>query len=38
MTAQTSQAAWAQKCADGMRTRAEFFRSACTCPMTVCLR
>lgn len=38
MTAQTSYAALAQKCADGMCARAEFFRSACACSMIACRR
>jgi len=36
MTAQTSQAAFAQNFPDGMCARAEFFRSACTCSMIAC--
>ncbi len=36
ITAQTSHAAFAQKCSDGMRARAEFFRSACTCSAIAC--
>lgn len=38
ITAQTSHAAFAQKCADGMCASAEFFRSACTCSMIACRR
>jgi hypothetical protein len=38
ITAQTNRAALAQKCADGMCARAEFFSSAWTCSMIACRR